>query len=127
MKAERFEDLIVWQKARKLTAQVYETTAIGEFARDYGLRDQMRRSAVSIMANVSEGFERFRPNEFHQFLSVAKASCGELRSHLYVALDANYIGKISFQELMDSANELARLVSALRTSIENKKNNCSEH
>lgn len=119
--AERFEDLIAWQKARSLTSEIYQITNLPEFTRDFGLRDQMRRSAVSIMANLAEGFERFRSTEFHQFLSVAKASCAELRSHLYVALDANYIGKISFEELMLAANEVARLVSALRASIEKKK------
>lgn len=125
MRAERFEDLIAWQKARSLTSEIYQITNLPEFTRDFGLRDQMRRSAVSIMANLAEGFERYRSTEFHQFLSIAKASCAELPSHVYVALDANYIGKISFEELMLAANEVARLVSALRTSIEKK--NLIEH
>ncbi len=71
---ERFEDLIAWQKARLLTAQIYRITSEGQFARDYGLTNQIRRAAVSIMSNLAEGFERGRPSEFHQFLSVSKAS-----------------------------------------------------
>lgn len=77
-----FEDLIAWQKARTLTGLVYEITNDGAFARDYGLRDQIRRAAVSVMSNVAEGFARGGRAEFHQFLVVAKGSCSELRSQL---------------------------------------------
>lgn len=83
---ERFEDFIAWHKARKLTADIYRVTSEGRFARDFGLKDQIRRAAVSSMSNLAEGFERGRPAEFHQFLSIAKASCAELRAQLYVAL-----------------------------------------
>ena len=72
---ERFEDFIAWQKARKLTADIYRVTSEGSFARDFGLKNQIRRAAVSSMSNLAEGFERGRPAEFHQFLSIAKASC----------------------------------------------------
>ena len=92
-KIERFEDLIAWQKARELTAHIYQITSFGEFARDFGLRDQIRRASVSIMSNIAEGFERFNPNEFHPFLSISKASCGEVRSQLYVATDINVCNK----------------------------------
>src|SRR6266705_6876725 len=102
-KIERFEDFIAWQKARKLTSNVYNVTQIGKFASDYGLKDQMRRAAVSIMANIAEGFERGRPSEFHQFLSVAKGSCAEVRSQLYVALDAGYLNLPTFEALMTQA------------------------
>src|SRR5262249_59171627 len=87
----RCEDLVAWQKARSLTTQIYLVTETGAISRDFGLKDQMRRAAVSIMANVAEGFERGKPSEFHQFLSMAKGSCGELRSHLCVAVDVGYI------------------------------------
>jgi four helix bundle protein len=90
-KIERFEDLIAWQKARKLTAKIYALTDNGRLSKDYGLRDQLRRSSVSIMANIAEGFERGRASEFHHYLSIAKASCAELRSHLYVAWDVKYV------------------------------------
>src|SRR5712691_5585405 len=80
-KIEKFEDFIAWQKARKLTAEIYGVTDRGRFASDFGLKDQIRRAAVSVMSNIAEGFERGRATEFHQFLSVAKGSCAELRSH----------------------------------------------
>ena len=71
-KISSFQDLIAWQKARILTAAVYKATSAGEFARDLGLKDQVRRASVSVMSNIAEGFERGRPAEFHQFLSIAR-------------------------------------------------------
>src|SRR5713101_1417685 len=100
---ERFEDFIAWQKARKLTSEIYKVTNQGKFGSDFGLKDQIRRAAVSSMSNLAEGFERGRPTEFHQFLSVAKGSCAELRSQLYVALDAGYIDSDSFSGMMRQA------------------------
>jgi four helix bundle protein len=120
-KVERFEDLIAWQKARVLTRDVYKMTASGEFSRDYGLKDQIRRAAVSIMSNIAEGFERGRPSEFHQFLSVAKASCAELRAQLYVSLDAGYITDELFHELMLKAMEVGRIIGGLRSAVERKR------
>src|SRR5205807_8374047 len=88
---EKFEDFIAWQKARSLTREIYKITNLPAFSRDFGLKDQIRRAAVLIMSNIAEGFERGRTSEFHQFLSIAKGSCAELRSQLYIALDADYI------------------------------------
>jgi four helix bundle protein len=79
MKIESFEDIVSWQKARELTNCIYRHTKRGEFARDYGLRDQIRRASTSIMSNIVEGFERGGDKEFLQFLSTAKGSCGEVR------------------------------------------------
>ena len=90
-KVERFEDLIAWQKARQLTAEIYRVSAQDDFAKDFGLKDQIRRAAVSVMSNIAEGFDRALRSEFHQFLVIAKASCAEVRSQLYVALDVGYI------------------------------------
>lgn len=118
----RFEDLVAWQKARELTAAVYKTTKQGEFMRDFALRDQIRRAAISVMANIAEGFERGKPSEFHQFLSVAKASCAELRSHLYVALDVGYLDRESFHSLLLSAEEVGRILGGLRASAERRRN-----
>ena len=117
----RFEDLVAWQKARVLTAAVYRATESGAFARDFGLRDQIRRAAVSIMANIAEGYERGKPSEFHQFLSVAKGSCAELRAHLYVALDAGYLDSNAFDALLKQAVEVGRIVGGLRASTERKR------
>jgi four helix bundle protein len=117
----RFEDFIAWQKARELTAIVYRATEQGKFQKDYGLRDQMRRASVSIMANIAEGFERGRSSEFHQYLSVAKASCAELRSHLYVALDAQYLPREDFNVLKSHAEEAGRLLGGLRASVQRRR------
>jgi four helix bundle protein len=120
-KVERFEELIAWQKARVLTRDVYKATGTGDFSRDFGLKDQIRRAAVSIMSNIAEGFERGRPSEFHQFLSIAKASCAELRAQLYVALDADYITDDLFHELMIKAMEVGRIIGGLRSAVGRKR------
>lgn len=117
----RFEDFIAWQKARVLTARVYAATEKSKFQKDYGLKDQMRRASVSIMANIAEGFERGRSSEFHQYLSVAKASCAELRSHLYVALDAQYLSRDDFSLLKAEAEEAARILGGLRASVQRRR------
>lgn len=116
-----FEDLIAWQKARALCASVYRTTAEGTFARDFPLRDQIRRAAISVMSNIAEGFERGKPGEFHQFLCVAKASCAELRSQLYTALDVSHMNGSDFESLMQQAREVARIVGGLRLSVERRR------
>jgi four helix bundle protein len=121
--ARRFEDLIAWQKARELTRSVYKITGNGRFARDFGLRDQVRRSSVSIMANIAEGFERARQAEFHQFLSIAKSSCAELRSHLYVAHDADYVDANTFNDLMSLAQEVSLILGGLRSAVHRRREN----
>ena len=120
-KIERFEDLIAWQKARELTRAIYEVTRHGAFAKDYGLSGQIQRAAVSIMSNLAEGFERGGRGEFHQFLSTAKASCAEVRSQLYVALDVGYLDKSVFDRLKQQAEEVARIVGGLRVSVQRQK------
>ena len=122
-KVERFEDLMAWQKARVLTKSIYQVTRRGAFAKDFGLGNQIRRAAVSVMSNIAEGFDRHRPAEFHQFLSVAKSSCAEVRSQLYVALDASHLNEEDFQNLMSQANEVSRILSGLRASVEKQKMN----
>jgi four helix bundle protein len=114
---ERFEELIAWQKARVLTREIYEITRIGAFARDFGLSGQIQRAAVSIMSNIAEGFERGGRGEFHQFLSTAKASCAEVRSQLYVAIDVGYLDEQKFHSLLRQAEEVARIVGGLRASV----------
>jgi four helix bundle protein len=114
---KRFEDLIAWQRARELTCSVYRVSRQGAFAKDFGLRDQIQRAAVSIMSNIAEGFERGRRSEFHPFLSIAKSSCAEVRSLLYVAWDAAYIEEGAFNELLKLAEEVARIVGGLRSAV----------
>jgi len=96
MKVQRFQDLIAWQKARVFVRAVYALTVVEPFSRDFGLKNQIQRAVVSIMSNIAEGFERNRLSEFHQFLSVAKSSCAETRSLLYVALDVGYVAEPVF-------------------------------
>ena len=120
-KIERFEDLIAWQKARELTKQVYSITNEGAFAKDFGLRDQIRRASVSIMSNIAEGFDRGGRAEFHQFVVIAKGSCAEVRSQLYVALDAGYIPEDQFSELYNIASEVSRILGGLRSSLQKQR------
>jgi four helix bundle protein len=110
-KIERFEEIEAWQVARKLTNVIYVASSNGKFARDFGLRDQIRRSAVSIMSNIAEGFGRSGNREFIQFLFIAKGSAFEVQAQLYVALDAGYLDQTKFQELFDLASDTSRLIS----------------
>jgi four helix bundle protein len=118
---EKFEDLIAWQKARELTKEVYQISRLGAFGKDFGLAGQIQRASVSIMSNIAEGFERGGRGEFHQFLSVAKSSCAEVRSLLYVALDVDYIKKSEFRKIMDNAEEVGRIVGGLRASVDKQR------
>jgi four helix bundle protein len=120
-KIERFEDLIAWQKARELTAAIYRISRQGNFAKDFGLSGQIQRAAVSTMSNIAEGFERGRPGEFHQFLSTAKGSCGEVRSQLYVALDVGYLNLRNFSQLLGQAEEVGRIIGGLRASVQRQR------
>ena len=90
------------------------------FARDFGLRDQIQRATVSIMSNIAEGFERAGKSEFHQFRVVAKASCAEVRSQLYVALDTGYISNDQFESARAQAEEVGRIIGGLRASLKRK-------
>jgi four helix bundle protein len=119
-KIERFEDLIAWQKARALTSSIYKVTRKGAFAKDFGLSGQIQRAAISIMSNIAEGFERGRLREFHQFLSTAKASCAEVRSQLYASYDIGYLEKKEFDQIIAQAEEVARIIGGLRSSVQKK-------
>jgi four helix bundle protein len=120
-KIEKFEDLIVWQKARELTQYIYRITKQEEFSKDFGLRDQLRRAPVSIISNIAEGIERGGRSEFHHFLVIAKGSCAELRSQLYASLDADYIDKVVFKDLYSLSVETSRLIGGLRAAIYKQK------
>jgi four helix bundle protein len=116
-KVRRFEDLIAWQKARLLTHEIYRTSRVGEFSRDYGLTTQITKAAVSIMSNIAEGFERGKRGEFEHFLSIAKGSCAEVRSQLYVALDVGYLPEEGFNSLLHQAEEVGKIIGGLRASV----------
>jgi four helix bundle protein len=121
MGVQRFEDLIAWQKARVLTAEIYRSTGQGSFARDFGLRDQIQRAAVSVMSNIAEGFDRGSRAEFHQFLVIAKASCAEVRSQLYVAFDIGHVDEPEFDRLRAQTEELSRVIGGLRATVQRKR------
>ncbi|SRR5579884_1357285 len=113
MSIDHFEDLEVWKESRALAASVYKVTGERGFASDFGLRDQIRRAAVSVMSNIAEGFERGGNAEFIQFLYIAKGSCGEVRSQLYVAKDQSYLSEKEFNELFKSFKRLSVMLNNL--------------
>ncbi len=118
-KIEKFEDIRSWQLARDVTRKIYEVSNAGEFARDFGLRDQIRRSVVSIMSNIAEGFEREGNKEFVNFLTIAKASCAEARSQLFVVLDQNYISREQFEEISNELTEIGSLLGGFIKYLRN--------
>jgi four helix bundle protein len=114
----RFEDIVAWQESRTLVGDVYRISYKIPFSRDFALRNQIRSSAISVPSNIAEGFERWTRPEFRRFLSMAKGSCAELRTQLYLALDLGYLDDSTFHLLMDSAESVSRLIGKLRSSIQ---------
>ena len=114
MKIEKFEDIIAWQKARELTISLY---AALKNNRDFSFKDQMLRASVSIMNNIAEGFERRGDKELSHFLFIAKGSCGELRSMLYLAKDLKYFEVGQLENYNKLTLDISRLLSAFLTSI----------
>ncbi|MCH7497504.1 MAG: four helix bundle protein [Candidatus Marinimicrobia bacterium] len=110
---DRFEDIEAWQKGRELVRVVYEVSTRGEFSKDFGLRDQIRRAGVSVVSNIAEGLERGGDREFIQFLSIAKGSAGEVKAQLYVAFDQGYMTRIEFDKIVTLADETRRLIRGL--------------
>ena len=113
----RFEDIRAWQEARQLVQQIYKMSGEGKFARDFGLRDQIQRAAVSVMTNIAEGFGARSNPSFRQFLTYAQRSALEVQSLLYVALDVNYISREQFRATYAHAEKVVALVGALKQSL----------
>ncbi len=113
MTIDKFEDIKAWQKARELTNVIYQLTNKVSFAKDYGLRDQIRRAAVSSMSNIAEGYARQSDKEFVQFLFVGLGSIAEVQSQLYLANDLSYISKDEFDGTFEQSAEVARLINGL--------------
>jgi four helix bundle protein len=109
--AESFEDLHIYQRARELASAVYKITRGNDFERDFGLVDQIRRAAVSILSNIAEGFERGSKTEFIQFLYIAKGSCGEVRAQLQIAQDQSYLQHDEYQRLYDLCKQINGMIS----------------
>jgi len=106
-----FEDLPVWKGAKELAILVYKITSKGKFSKDYGLKDQIQRAAVSVSSNIAEGFERGTKQEFIQFLYIARGSCGELRSQLFIAKEIGYLDNKEFEELYNVTKRVSKQIS----------------
>ena len=107
----RFEEIKAWQTARVLAREVYTASGTGGFAKDYGLLDQMRRAAMSVLSNIAEGYESRTQALFIDYLGRAKGSAGEVRAQLYVALDAGYLDADQFARLSDLAEKTSRQIA----------------
>ena len=121
-KVDRFEDLEVWQLSRQLTGTIYTLARQGDFAKDFGFRDQICRAAVSIVSNIAEGFERRSNHQFLQFLNIAVGSAGELRAQLYIALDLGYITSAQFQDTFSPAVSISKMLASLFRHLRSSPN-----
>ena len=119
MRVKSFEDLQVWQDAREFVKSIYEIASLNNFKKDYGLKDQIQRAAVSIMNNISEGYERDNNKEFMNFLGYAKGSAGEVRSMLRAALDLNYISKKEFDKNYSASVNIITQISNFKKYLRN--------
>ena len=118
----RFEEIEAWQTARQLANFIYEITAGGLFAKDFGLKDQIRRAAVSVMSNIAEGFESHTQALFIDFLGRAKGSAGEVRSQLYLALDRHYLTQRQFDEAYRLAEQASRQIYRFMMYLKSQSN-----
>jgi four helix bundle protein len=119
--AKMFEELQIWQKARELVKAIYKITMSDKFKKDYSLLDQIRRSSVSVMSNIAEGFERGSNTEFVQFLYIAKGSAGEVRTQLYIAYDLKYIDDQVFESASRMSIELSKGISRFINYLKKSK------
>ena len=114
----RFEEIEAWKASRQLTNMIYKLTEQGKFARDYGLKDQIRRASVSIMSNIAEGFESRTDIQFINFLGMARASAGEVRAQLYIASDQKYITEEQLKEAYALAEKCSRQIAKFISYLE---------
>jgi len=126
-KVNRFEELEVWQNARKLAVLIYRLTQNERFSKDFGLKDQIRHASVSVVSNIAEGFESQTQSTFIDYLGRAKASAGEVRAQLYLALDFEYLAKSEFDEACElglvCSKQLTRFIQYLRTQPNDRRVN----
>jgi len=121
MGIDKFEDIDAWQKARELANNIFEITKKEKFSKDFGLRDQIQRSSVSIMANIAEGFGGQSNKEFIQFLNYAHRSALEVQSHLYVALDRGYIEQEQFNNIYEKTLTTKKLINGFIRYLKQEK------
>ena len=117
MAVYRFEDLIAWQRARVLAGEVYRSTRTDPFARDFGLAGQIQRAAVSVMANIAEGFEKRNQREFGRYLDISKGSPAGVRSHIYIARDIGYLTDERVRELFTLVDDTGKVLAGFRRSL----------
>ena len=120
-KVDKIEDVVVWQLALELTNAIYTITNNNVFNKDFALRDQIRKSAISIPSNIAEGFERNSTNQFLYFLVIAKGSAGELRTQLLIAKNQNYISQSEFEKINKDALEVSKKLGAFITYLKEFK------
>lgn len=113
-KVNRFEDLIVWQKAMVLSKEIYRISSDSPLAKDWGLKDQIRRASVSILSNIAEGFGKYSNPEFRKYLAIANGSSFELRAQLHLAKELGYIGELEAEVLIRDCTDISKLIAALR-------------
>lgn len=118
---KRFEEIQAWQKARLATRRIYQVSGSGAISKDFGLCNQIRRAAVSVMANIAEGNGRRTNNDFASFLVQAHGSAAEVQSHLYVALDLEYLDQDVFNEIYGLYDEVSRMCMALAQHLRNSQ------
>lgn len=123
---KRFEDLHCWQSARELVNMVYETTNTSPFNRDFGLRDQICRAAISVMSNIAEGLSASSDSEFMRFLSFSRRSASEVQSQAYIALDQQYITQDIFNKVYNKANETEKQINALISYLNKSRHSIKE-
>ena len=119
----KFEEIQIWQKARRITKKIYSVSNEGPFSRDFSLKDQAKRASLSIMANIAEGHGRRTATEFANFVNIARASAIELQSHLYVAFDLQYIGKETFDELYEELEQISKMSVSLARYLRKDNSN----
>jgi len=120
-KFDKIEDIVVWQLAIELTNAIYKITNNNVFNKDFALRDQIRKSAISVPSNIAEGFERNSTNQFLYFLVIAKGSAGELRTQLLIAKNQNYISQSEFEKINKDALDVSKKLGAFITYLKEFK------
>lgn len=121
MKVNKFEELEIWKLSTEIAVIIYKMTKKAPFIKDYGLTDQLRRASVSVASNITEGFERNNNNEFIYFLRIAKGSCGELRTQLYISKEIGYITEQEFLAISDQLVKLSSMIGKFARYLQAKK------
>lgn len=127
MKIERFEDIKAWQLAKEVVIEIYNISKHTELSRDFGLRDQIQRAAVSTMSNICEGFERESKKEFIKFLVTSRASCAEVKSLLYILLELGHIDQPKFDQLYSKLTEIAKMINGFIKYLRSSKSKITDN